>query len=41
MNDTNVLKVGVRTNVHFHYKVYDDLGLPVYYALEAFVKWKE
>lgn len=33
MNDTGVLKVGVRTNVHFHYKVYDDLGFLLYEPL--------
>lgn len=33
MSDETVLKVGVRTNVHFHYKVYDDLGFMLYEPL--------
>jgi peptide/nickel transport system substrate-binding protein len=33
MDDPGVLKVGVRTNVHFHYKVYDDLGFMLYEPL--------
>ena len=33
MSDDSVLKVGVRTNVHFHYKVYDDLGFMLYEPL--------
>jgi len=33
MDDKSVLKVGVRTNVHFHYKVYDDLGFMLYEPL--------
>jgi peptide/nickel transport system substrate-binding protein len=33
MDHALVLKVGVRTNVHFHYKIYDDLGFMLYEPL--------
>lgn len=33
MDEADILRVGVRTNLHFHYKIYDDLGFLLYEPL--------